>query len=72
MLRYSMLLLVLIAPDSQLQAEPQSPFRLRVLTYNIHHGEGVDGKLDLERIASVIRSVEPDLVALLEVNCKVR
>lgn len=67
-----MLLLVLIAPDSQLQEEPPSPFRLRVLTYNIHHGEGVDGKLDLERIASVIRSVEPDLVALQEVDCKVR
>jgi hypothetical protein len=24
---------------------------LRVLTYNIHHGEGVDGKLDLVRLA---------------------
>jgi hypothetical protein len=27
---------------------------LRVMTYNIHHGEGVDGKLDLERIAKLI------------------
>lgn len=45
--------------------------RLRLLTYNIHHGEGVDGKLDLERIAGVIRSVNPDLVALQEVDRKV-
>lgn len=41
---------------------------LRVLTYNIHHGEGVDGKFDLERIAGVIQSVKPDLVALQEVD----
>lgn len=44
--------------------------RLRLLTYNIHHGEGVDGKLDLERIARVIRSVDPDVVALQEVDRK--
>lgn len=42
--------------------------RLRVLSYNIHHGEGVDGKLDLGRIAGVIKSVSPDLVALQEVD----
>ena len=42
--------------------------RLRVLSYNIHHGEGVDGKLDLARIAGVIRSVKPDVVALQEVD----
>jgi len=48
----------------------RAAFRLRVLTYNIHHGEGVDGKLDLERIAGVINAVEPDLVALQEVDQK--
>jgi len=47
-----------------------NPPRLRVLSYNIHHGEGVDGKLDLERIAGVIRAVEPDVVALQEVDRK--
>ncbi|MHC1765023.1 MAG: endonuclease/exonuclease/phosphatase family protein [Verrucomicrobiia bacterium] len=41
---------------------------LRVLTYNIHHGEGTDGKLDLKRIADVILSARPDLVALQEVD----
>src|SRR5690606_2840765 len=44
--------------------------KITVLTYNIHHGEGMDGKLDLERIANVIRSVNPDLVALQEVDRK--
>lgn len=42
--------------------------QLRVLCYNIHHGRGTDGKVDLERIAAVIRRVNPDLVALQEVD----
>jgi len=44
------------------------PRGLRVLSYNTHHGEGVDGRLDLERIAGVIRAANPDLVALQEVD----
>ncbi len=48
------------------------PVRLRVLSYNIHHGEGVDGKLDLQRIADVISSVKPDIVALQEVDQNVK
>jgi len=45
---------------------------LTVLTYNIHHGEGTDGKLDLERIARLIRTERPDLVALQEVDEKTK
>jgi endonuclease/exonuclease/phosphatase family metal-dependent hydrolase len=41
---------------------------LRVLTYNVHHGEGTDGRLDLERIAKVIKATSPDLVALQEID----
>ena len=52
------------------QAQP-SP-RLRVLTYNIHHGEGVDGVFDYERLARVIMDTEPDVVALQEVDRKTR
>lgn len=48
------------------------PIPLRVLSYNIHHGEGIDRKLDLERIAKVILSVKPDIVALQEVDKKVK
>lgn len=43
---------------------------LRVLTYNIHHGEGTDGKFDLDRIAKLISAQEPDLVALQEIDVK--
>ena len=46
----------------------ERPFELRVLSYNIHHGEGVDGHLDLGRIAALIRAVAPDVVALQEVD----
>ncbi|MEM7385705.1 MAG: endonuclease/exonuclease/phosphatase family protein [Verrucomicrobiota bacterium] len=38
------------------------------MTYNIHHGEGMDQRVDLERIASVIRKFEPDVVGLEEVD----
>lgn len=41
---------------------------MTVMTYNIHHGEGLDGKLDLERIAKIIRAHNPDVVALQEVD----
>jgi beta-lactamase class A len=41
---------------------------VRFMTYNIHHGEGVDGRLDLARIADVIRAQNVDLVALQEVD----
>ena len=41
---------------------------LRVLTYNIHHGEGIDERFDLDRIARVILSIDPDVVALQELD----
>ncbi|MBC7964895.1 MAG: endonuclease/exonuclease/phosphatase family protein [Fuerstia sp.] len=41
---------------------------LRVLSYNIHHAEGIDGKLDVARIARVINDCQPDLVSLQEVD----
>jgi endonuclease/exonuclease/phosphatase family metal-dependent hydrolase len=45
-----------------------APLTFRVLTYNIHHGEGMDGRFDLERVASVMKSAQPDLIALQEVD----
>lgn len=45
---------------------------LRVMTYNIHHGEGADRKIDLERLAEIIRREDPDVVALQEVDVKTR
>jgi endonuclease/exonuclease/phosphatase family metal-dependent hydrolase len=58
-----------INASSTLAAEP---IRLRVMSYNIHHAEGVDGKLDVARIARVISDEKPDLVSLQEVDKKVK
>jgi endonuclease/exonuclease/phosphatase family metal-dependent hydrolase/dienelactone hydrolase len=55
-------------PGSDQSPVDASSQPLRVLTYNIHHGQGVDGRVDLDRIAAVIRSTQPDIVALQEVD----
>jgi len=41
---------------------------LRATSFNIRHGEGLDGRIDLERIATVIAETRPDLVALQEID----
>ncbi|PTX94647.1 endonuclease/exonuclease/phosphatase family protein [Opitutus sp. ER46] len=49
-----------------------APATIRVLTYNIHHGEGLDHAVDLPRIAEIIRTTGADVVALQEVDRGVR
>ncbi len=56
--------IVLGSPASA--ARPDRP--IRVMTFNIHHGAGTDGLLDLSRTAAVIRDAEPDVVGLQEVD----
>lgn len=41
---------------------------LRILSFNIHHVEGTDGKIDLPRQAKVIQDSNADLVCLQEVD----
>ena len=48
------------------------PVKLRVLCYNIHYGQGMDGEYDIPRLAEVIKAAKPDLVALQEVDVGVR
>src|SRR5206468_2603222 len=43
---------------------------VRLATFNIHHGEGADGKLDLDRVAGVVK--EADVVAFQEVDVRFR
>jgi endonuclease/exonuclease/phosphatase family metal-dependent hydrolase len=40
---------------------------IRVATYNIHRGRGLDGRTRLERIAAVLATIDADVVALQEV-----
>lgn len=44
---------------------------LRILCYNIHYGQGNDGKYDIPRIAAAIKQLNPDLVALQEIDVHV-
>lgn len=41
---------------------------LRIVSYNIRHGRGMDDVVDPERIAAVIRTLAPDVVCLQEVD----
>jgi endonuclease/exonuclease/phosphatase family metal-dependent hydrolase len=68
----TVLLTLLPALSSVAQEKPASPRTLRVLTYNIHHAEGVDKKLDIPRIANIIKATEADLVAVQEVDFKTK
>jgi endonuclease/exonuclease/phosphatase family metal-dependent hydrolase len=65
-------LAALIVPILGAPALAQDRPQLRVLTYNIHHGQGTDDKFDLERLAKIIVSLQPDLVALQEVDRKTK
>ncbi len=65
----ALLAIVVAAPCSALA---ELPAEIRVVTYNIHHGEGVDGKFDLPRIAKVMLAEKPDIIALQEVDQKTR
>ncbi len=44
--------------------EPQ----LRLATWNIHMGIGLDGERNLQRTAQVILQIQPDLIGLQEVD----
>lgn len=73
MIRWILSLLALLPGGIAAEdAPPEAPAGLTFLSYNIRHGQGMDGKIDLERIATIIRKESPDLVALQEIdkNCR--
>lgn len=43
------------------------PITIKVMSYNIHYGQGLDGEVDLPRIAKIISDRSPDLVGLQEI-----
>ena len=72
MKRIHHLLLALLFAGFAFQAASQESVDesriVRVLSFNIYHGETMRGDFDLEQISRVIREVDPDLVALQEVD----
>ena len=41
---------------------------VRIAAYNIKHGLGMDGEVDLERVATVLRELDADVITLQEVD----
>lgn len=41
---------------------------IRVMSFNIRHGEGMDGQVSLQRVADVVRTAQADVVAMNEVD----
>lgn len=63
--------LLSLAFSCLLHAAETSP-PVKVLSWNLHHGAGLDGKIDLTRIADFIKKQEADMIVLQEVDnrCK--
>ncbi len=56
---------VVLWPDN---GRGEQNIAVKVMTYNIRHGEGTDDKLELKRIAQVIRETGAELIGLNEVD----
>ncbi|OJV87580.1 MAG: hypothetical protein BGO34_11065 [Bacteroidia bacterium 44-10] len=54
--------------NTEAQTYPQRENTHRLMSYNIHHGEGMDGKIDIERIGKLIIDINPEVVGLQEVD----
>ncbi|WP_372625719.1 endonuclease/exonuclease/phosphatase family protein [Arsukibacterium sp.] len=55
-------------PAGRAVSNPECCHSLRVMTYNVHSCIGLDGKVDIERIARVIALAKPDVVVLQELD----
>jgi len=55
------------APPS-MPAAPTAGATLRIAVYNIKHGQGMDGTVDLERVADVLRPLNADVITLQEID----
>lgn len=67
-LEFTLTMLILLLAPADSPGQKAKSFTLRLLTYNIYHGETTDGRVDMELFASIIDEVKPDLVALQEVD----
>lgn len=57
-----------VLPHSLAAQEKPASTQLKILSYNIHHAEGTDDKLDVQRIADIIKASKADVVAVQEVD----
>ncbi|TBW26773.1 endonuclease/exonuclease/phosphatase family protein [Gramella sp. KN1008] len=67
---YLVLICLLSFTTLSLAQTGDEPQKLKVLSFNIHHGSNTDNSFDLERIAGIINDLEVDLVALQEIDIR--
>ncbi len=60
--------LALLAALAVTPTAAAAPGPLRVLSLNIHHAEGLDGRVDLDRLARELRAADADVLGLQEVD----
>jgi endonuclease/exonuclease/phosphatase family metal-dependent hydrolase len=58
-----------LKPPAHKRRAARHATHLRVATYNVHYCKGLDGRFAPERIARVLRDIDPDIVALQELDC---
>lgn len=62
------LLFVCLSLFHSYSCQQEQIVHLKIMSFNIRHGEGLDGVLDLSRSAEVIASQAPDLCGLQEID----
>lgn len=75
LMRSAMLALIATILSTTIATKAQTPTgksRLRVASYNIQHGMGMDGRLDYLRTARVLEKINADVVAVQEVDSMTR
>jgi len=63
-----LLLLICFSALSFYKGKPQRTIDLKIMSYNIRHGKGLDTVLDLSRAAELIKNQAPDLCGLQEID----
>ncbi len=65
---FLVLIVVIIATRYSFFQKDKGNVQIKVMSYNIHYGIGMDDQKDLQRIAKVIMDQRPDLVGLQEIG----
>ncbi|MGW9685052.1 endonuclease/exonuclease/phosphatase family protein [Flagellimonas sp. 2504JD1-5] len=62
------LIFISVIVNTNAQATKREKQVIKILSYNIHYGVGMDLEKNLDRIAKVIKKYDPDIVGLQEVS----
>lgn len=65
-------LLVLVATVFVAPVQARRVHKVRLTSYNIQHGKGMDGRIDYDRQARILRKAHADVAAIQEVDSATR